>query len=154
MFPKAMDRISVQEYRELLTTKEGRLAGSAKSKSPRRNDEDALQRAAFSWVRAQEAQYPMLRFLFHPGSGGKRSPGEAGKLKAYGLRPGVPDFLLPMASPGGSWAGLAIELKSAKGVVSVDQVAWLKAFGEKGYLSCVCRDMDSFSDAVLRVVRS
>jgi hypothetical protein len=112
--------------------------GVAKRASP----EEDLHRACYQWVQWQEGRYPLLKHLFHSPNGGLRKKGEAGKLKAMGARPGVPDFLLPI--PNGQWSGLAIELKSTKGILSEYQRDWLEALKSANYRVAVVRDLDAF----------
>ena len=72
----------------------------------------------------------------------------ADKLKAMGVRPGVPDFRLPRRS--GCWTGLVVELKSPTGTVSGAQDEWLKALSEEGYLIAVCRTIAEFESIIQR----
>jgi hypothetical protein len=51
----------------------------------------------------------VLRFLFAIPNGGLRDKATAGKLKAEGVKDGVPDTMLPV--PRHMWAGLFIEMK-------------------------------------------
>lgn len=136
-------RISVSDYRALLAS------GATTVKVKRRaTPEEDLHRAAFQWVGLMSGRHRLLRFMFHTPNGGKRPKGEAGKLRAMGQKPGVPDLMLPRRC--GVYAGLAIELKSPKGRVSDDQCDWLAALDEEGYLTAVCRDLDAFQAVVLR----
>lgn len=91
-------------------------------------------------------RHRILRFFFHTPNGGKRPKGEAGKLRAMGQKPGVPDLLLPRRR--GIYTGLAVELKSATGRLSDDQREWLSALEEEGYLTAVCRDLDAVQAVV------
>ena len=52
--------------------------------------EDAIQRAVFEHLAVRGA--PGV-FAFHPANGGYRRPVEAARLKALGVRPGVPDVI-------------------------------------------------------------
>jgi hypothetical protein len=123
------------------------LAGSP-SKPKRRNDEEMLQRAAFAWVQAHEPRHPILARMFHPASGGARSRGEAGKLKAMGVRRGPPDFLLPLPSPSTAFTGLALELKSTTGRPTPEQIEWMADFERAGYVCGFVRTLDEFIDRV------
>ena len=110
--------------------------------------EDALQRDTAEWVVLHQAAHPVLCWMFHAPNGGKRPRGEAGKLRAMGVRPGVPDWMLPFPSPAGRWMGLAIELKSATGRTTPEQEAWLAQCKQAGWLTAVCRGLDGFADVV------
>ena len=75
-------------------------------------------------------KYPDLRWLSHIGHGGLKDKITAGNMKAEGLKPGIPDYLLLVRR--GNYAALWIELKrpakdgKSKGRVSADQEEWLK----------------------------
>lgn len=116
------------------------------SRKNRAHPEDDLQRTCINFSKNLENKYPVLRFLFHAANGGKRPYGEAGKMKALGVRQGVPDLLLPMASPTKIWKGLALELKSKTGVVSPAQFDWLYAFSIEGWLTGIVWSADDFVD--------
>ncbi|WP_298706167.1 VRR-NUC domain-containing protein [uncultured Variovorax sp.] len=115
----------------------GRLADGSPS-------EDTIHRDCASWVFENEAAYPVLVWLMHVPNGGLRSPGEAGKMKALGVRKGVADWILPFPSPSGRYKGLAIELKSRKGTVSDEQEDFLHEASENGWLTAVTRSSDAF----------
>lgn len=55
---------------------------------------------------------PQLAFIFAVPNGGKRDKITAGKLKAEGVKPGVPDIFVPITTP--KRAGLFIEMKRTK----------------------------------------
>lgn len=139
--------MSVAQYRELLAT--GRLGGTTIAGArPRNSPEEDLHRACFEWIELMTPQNPVLHWLVHVPNGGKRPRGEAGKLKAMGAKPGVPDFMLPRLWRG--WTGLAVELKSDTGRVTAAQQEWLDALGEDGYLCAVCRTLLDFELVVKR----
>ena len=74
-------------------------------------------------------------------NGGLRSKATASKLKAEGVRAGVPDLFLPVASRG--MHGLWVELKRAKGGrVSPEQEGWARSLIEQGYAVAVCYGAD------------
>lgn len=56
---------------------------------------------------------PALRWMFHCPNGGKRDAITGGQMRALGVKPGVPDLLMPVLS--GRDSGLALEFKSATG---------------------------------------
>lgn len=69
--------------------------------------------------------------------GGGRSPGEAGRLVAEGVRAGYPDLLFD--EPRGPFHGLRIEMKrqkSPKSRTSSEQAEWAARLNARGYL-CV-----------------
>lgn len=75
--------------------------------------------------------------VFHIPNGGSRHKAEAARLKAQGVRPGVPDLFVPVAR--GGYHGLFIEMKRAKGGrVSTDQARWIRELQAQGYRAHVC----------------
>ena len=69
-------------------------------------------------------------------NGGARHPAVAGKLKAEGVRPGIPDWLWP--EPRGGFMGLAIEFKHGDGNPSKEQRQRIDALQAKGWCVVVC----------------
>jgi hypothetical protein len=108
------------------------------------------QAAVINWAQFLIGQYPELGLLFAIPNGAKlpyfesrsrsgkkyRWSPEAEKLKAEGLKPGVPDLFLPVARKG--YNGLFIELKYGRNKPSEQQVAYLDALSAQGYLAVVC----------------
>lgn len=94
------------------------------------------QEAVFEWAEWQLGRYPELALLHHIPNGGSRHPAEARRLKAQGVKPGVPDLCLPVAR--GGYHGLYIELKRSRGGrLSNDQRDWLASLSDAGYLAVV-----------------
>jgi VRR-NUC domain len=110
----------------------------------RSSPEEDLQRLVFAWIFAHEGKYPFLRYFLHVPNGGARSKGEAGKLKAMGVRKGVSDVIYPFASPSGKYLGFACELKSQVGRLSAEQKDFLVTAQEHGWLCAECRTLDAF----------
>lgn len=87
-----------------------------------------------------------LRYMCHRGrlfaipNGGQRHVLVASKLKAEGVRRGVPDLMLPI--PMNGYHGLFIEMKKEKGRTTEEQESWLEYLNEQGYLAIVCRGFD------------
>lgn len=80
--------------------------------------------------------------LFAVPNGGKRDLRTAARLKAEGVRPGVPDLFL--ALPRGEASGLWIELKRRRGgAVSPDQRAMIDRLRAAGYAVEVCAGADA-----------
>lgn len=80
-------------------------------------------------------------YLFAIPNGGKRSPIEAGIMKAEGVKPGVSDLFLPLARQ--HRHGLWIEMKSDLGRTTPDQAAWLVRMKVAGYLGHIAFGWDS-----------
>lgn len=133
------ESISLADYRALVAK-----GVSAKPKR-RASPEEDLHRACMEWVAFSRAAHPRLKWMIHVPNGGKRPRGEAGKMKALGVKKGVLDILLPRPSPSLRWNGLAIELKAPNsGRLSQDQAEWLEAHAEDGWLVGVVRTLDEF----------
>lgn len=81
---------------------------------------------------------PELRWLFHTPNGGTRTPLAGAQMKALGVKPGVPDLLLPVRIDANT-PGLVIEMKSATGSTSPEQKEWLKHLGQQGWIVAVAR---------------
>jgi hypothetical protein len=110
------------------------------------SSEHAEQCAIIEWARLMSNQHPVLDLLFAVPNGaklpysknkaGQRYSPQAQKLKAEGMRAGVPDMVLPAARRG--YHGLFIELKYGSNKPSEAQEAMLNALTEQGYLAVVC----------------
>jgi hypothetical protein len=94
------------------------------------------QVAFIQWCKLNEARYPGLDLIFAIPNGGKRHPVVAMKLKAEGVRPGVPDLCLPVARQG--FHGLYIEMKDKRGHVSPEQDEKIIRLCAEGYRAVVC----------------
>ena len=71
--------------------------------------EESHQTALFAWAALHANECPQLRLLLAIPNGGLRNKVTAGKLKAQGVKAGVPDIFLPVAR--GRYHGLWIEMK-------------------------------------------
>lgn len=80
--------------------------------------------------------YPDLDLLFAIPNGGHRHKLTAAKLKAEGVKAGVPDLLLPVSR--GQYHGLFIEMKFGRGRVRGEQQWWLYQLEAQGYQTAVC----------------
>lgn len=122
----------------------------------RTNSEDAAQIALFGFAADNVGKYRELKFMFHVPNGGLRNKREAGKLKAMGVKAGVPDVWLPAPKPYEIDGykelayGLAIELKKTKGgVVRDNQIDWLEELSAQGYATRVCKGFIEARDALI-----
>lgn len=113
-----------------------------------RHLEDSEQALFFSILRYR---YPQVwDIAFHVPNGGKRNAREGARLKAQGVKAGVPDIFVPM--PVGSHFGLFIEMKRAlehgkpKPVVSGQQRMMMDMLTAQGYKCVVAYGAD---DAIM-----
>ena len=98
------------------------------------------QVALFQWAAYMEKTYPALRMMYAIPNGGLRNKVVAAKLKAEGVKAGVPDICLPVAR--GGFHGLYIEMKVGKNKLTDKQRAWHKALGGQGNLARTCYGWD------------
>ena len=76
----------------------GKARKAARERKPRQDREHAEAVALKQRVRLHEARWPALRWLFAVPNGGARNKVAGAKLKAEGVRRGVPDYLWPQRS--------------------------------------------------------
>ena len=98
--------------------------------------EEIEQTHFFLWAFYESAAHPELKNLFAVPNGGLRSKSEAARLKASGVKAGVPDMFL--AVPKSGYAGLFIEMKVGKNKTSKDQDEWIERLMRAGYKCAVC----------------
>lgn len=113
-----------------------RNAPPKKQRQPGKKREHFEQVALFGWVRDNIHKYPALEMLFAVPNGGHRHINVARQLQAEGVKPGVPDLFLPVASQGHH--GLFIEMKATGGRESEKQQEWRAKLTAGGFLSVVC----------------
>ena len=100
-------------------------------------EEHKEQKALIKWAGLQSKTIPALKLLFAIPNGGARHIAVATKLKAEGVRRGVPDLMLPVAN--GTFHGLFIEMKKVNGGrASKEQIEWQTALQLEGYQSLIC----------------
>lgn len=155
----AFTRMSVVDYRNNYDVLHASVMGSAPSgrrtasprKKPRKTIEEDLHREVFAWIFLHEKRYPALKYAMHVPNGGARSKGEAGKLKAMGVRKGVCDIINPFPQPGGQ--GFACELKAPGGALTSEQSDFLREAASNGWVTGVCTTLDEFVCLVHRYLR-
>lgn len=98
--------------------------------------EDALQRQV-AWLLDRSGL-----LWCHPANERKCSPQQGARLKAAGVKAGVPDVLIfnPVLRDDG--LGVAIELKAGKNQPTPEQARWLLNLGLLGWRCHVCRKLD------------
>ena len=111
------------------------------------------QVALMRLVEMHKGRWPELGMLFSIPNGGDRNVIVARKLKAEGVRRGVPDLCLCL--PRGGYHGLFIELKRLKGgQVSAEQKAWISALRGQGYRAEVCKGATEAWDVIREYVQA
>ena len=117
---------------------------ASKSKVP---TEHAEQKGLLTWAALASINQPKLRLLFAIPNGGARSKATAGKLKAEGVKPGVPDLCLPVAR--GGFFGLWLEMKRIKGgTLSPEQIQWHQHLVAEGYYVITCKGQTEAEEAL------
>lgn len=109
------------------------------------HEEDA-QIAVMAWL---QLQYPaVFEWTIHTPNGGQRGKRVAGRMKAMGVKSGVPDILCFV--PTATRRGLAIEMKrpgAPASATSDEQHAWLRHLEALGWHACVCRGFEEAKTA-------
>lgn len=111
--------------------------------------ESAEQRAVFEWAERMSGRWPELKLMYHIPNEGKRSRITGARMKAEGMRGGVPDICLPVAR--GGHHGLYIEMKRVKNSrVTKEQLEWIEDLVAQGYVAAVCRGCDEAISLITR----
>lgn len=105
-------------------------------KTKKTNNEELEQTWLIQWATMLSSQHKELALLHHIPNGGLRSKSEAKRLKAAGVKSGVPDLCLPVARQG--YHGLYMELKAGKGKATASQKQWLDSLNNQGYKAIIC----------------
>ena len=94
--------------------------------------------ALFRWLRlTRYAGRPIANLAWHTPNGGKRNAREAARLKAMGVKPGVPDVFV--AIPRGEHSGLFVELKAGRNTTTPAQMSTLADLASAGFSVAVAR---------------
>ena len=107
--------------------------------------ESAEQKTFFSWMNAMRSRWPNLVCFAIP-NGGRRDAVTGSRLKAEGVKAGVPDIFLAKSASGKH--GLFIEMKTRRGRVSESQRGLFPLLEAQGYGVAVCRGWREAADAV------
>lgn len=110
-----------------------------------------MQAAFVEWVRWNRAQTPLLRLGFSIPNGARMSPSVAKTMKAEGMEPGVPDWMLPVRC--GNSSGLAIEFKAPGRKPTDEQSRFAAMLVEQRWFYRLCYSVDDAIDVVSRYLR-
>lgn len=117
-----------------------RPAQFGRRKLPPATEHDEQVRV-IEWARWHESKWPELALLHAiPNAGAGAQRGQAGKMKAEGVKPGVPDLCLPVRRKG--YSGVYIEMKRVGGKLSPEQFTWLAALADQGFHACTAYGAD------------
>ena len=110
------------------------------------------QKALFQWADYYKSKYPALDYMFAVPNGGLRNIAVAKKLKAEGLKAGVPDVYLDYAV--NPYHGLRIELKNIKygkkaGKPTEPQKRYINYYNENNYCALVCWGWKEASEVIV-----
>lgn len=121
--------------------------------------EHGHQAALFLWAALNKDQYPQLKWLFAVPNGFFANSGQKAKMKAEGLKDGVPDVWLPFIMPHkvhsvitGICCGLVIEMKVKKNKTSEDQDKWIEHLSKHYWKCCVCYSWEEARDRILEYI--
>lgn len=84
---------------------------------------------------------------------GGRSPRNGARMKAEGMRKGLPDMFLAVPNLRTGWAGLWIELKRPGGRVSPEQSDFLDDLRAQNYVCEVCWGFDHAKQTIESYLR-
>lgn len=111
--------------------------------------ETTEQISLFKWAERNAHVLPCLSLMYHVPNEGKRTNGAV--LKAMGLKTGVPDVVLPVASH--NFHGLYLEMKYGKNTPTKDQKEFMAALRQQGYKTAVCYSADEAVAAILEYLQ-
>ncbi len=119
------------------------------------DSESSQQKALFAWAALSVGTYPQLAFMFAVPNGFFATIAQKGKMKAEGLRSGVPDVFLPAQGNGIPYLGLFIEMKIEKyrnrknGGCSGEQIKFMNYATNAGYYCRVCYNWEEARDVII-----
>lgn len=111
--------------------------------------EHSQQAALFCWAQQNFKRHPELKYMFSIPNGEARSVVTGARLKAAGVKRGVPDIFLPIMISRGpiKYGGLFIEMKQEGGGsgLSKEQYQYLIYLEKAGYR---CEQCNGWQEAV------
>jgi len=120
------------------------------------------QAVLFAELERRLVDCPELGLAYAIPNGTRATMRTAKKMKAEGVKKGIPDIHLPVGRDG--YLGLYVELKARpytneKGRLvrqrpSREQLSWMRLLEEQGYKAEICEGWEQALGAILRYVRS
>lgn len=110
--------------------------------------ESIEQQQLFAWAEWLIPRRPELALMYHIPNEGKRSKATGGRMKAEGLKDGVPDICLPV--PSAPYHGLYIEMKRAGGKATGAQKQWIQLLSEQGYRAEICQGFEAAAMTIMK----
>ena len=104
--------------------------------------EHLIQKTYFEWLKKKNPKVYSLAFAIP--NGGQRHVVVASKLKAEGVKAGVPDIFI--AVPRKGFHGLFMEAKTEKGKPTKSQLEWMDRLAGQGYMVALCKGLDALID--------
>lgn len=101
--------------------------------------EHDLQQAVIDECDRRALSNPLWGMIFAIPNGGHRNKATAGKLKAEGVRAGIPDLFLPVARK--ECHGLFLELKVGSNKATENQMRMIDRLKLQGYAAAVIWDL-------------
>lgn len=138
------------------------FGGEVPKPRQRRDDpEHRIQAELIARARLLEAQHPELADLHAIPNGGKRGKATAARMKAEGVKRGVPDLFLSVPvwgrpintwpSPStGDWHGLYLETKAPGGSLTPEQRGFMQRAASHGYACATYRSADEGVTLLMR----
>ena len=107
--------------------------------------ETTEQISLFNWAERNAHVLPCLSLMYHVPNEGKRTNGAV--LKAMGLKTGVPDVVLPVASH--NFHGLYLEMKYGNNKPTKAQEEYMAMLNAQGYKTAVCYGAEEAGEEIL-----
>ena len=104
--------------------------------------EDRLQSEVVKYIRYA---YPKVRYCASLG-GIRTTYKQAVKAKNTGYVKGFPDLFI--YEPRNGFHGLAIEIKTIKGLATKEQKEWIDDLNERGYKAKICKGLPEILDVI------
>tara|TARA_R100000963_G_C4613823_1_gene83389 strand:+ start:215 stop:574 length:360 start_codon:yes stop_codon:yes gene_type:complete len=105
--------------------------------------EDRLQSEVIKYI---QYQYPKVRYCASLGGQYQPHQSQRNRAKRNGYSKGFPDLFIYEARNG--YHGLALELKTIKGIATKEQKEWIEALNKRGYKALICKGLPEVLEAI------